>query len=526
MATAPAETACPWESLGRAEAVGGIAVAVFAEARLAVPMVPLFEETAWVADEEVVKEALNASTKKRRVKISREKAKNLGRIIDAVFRCHENFERASPLWRWSYNIVGILARGCEKRSTCVESIVHVVEMGAVNTNTRKRRANIKRKPEKFLSRTMGRFGCRGGNDEPCRVGGAAGLAGGKVSGADGGVYVAAGELSSKSMYTENVLGIARNNHHQNPYSRSPNGKASQPPGPWRAQEMVKETLAAAAAVMEIVAAAETKFGLNSCSPENINKHFSPLESSDWDPGPVGWKGVRSPLDGLTVEAVRDSYYLSIILFAAHRSGSRAERMQKSVVQFQNIGALKVLQKQSLHCMGSKHSQVSTGQLSSPIVFPEKRGKIKAEKQIEVGTVKENAEKAKSQEHRVDIDEHSDLLGHNVFSGKLAFVGRSKNTGTDESESGVPDSTGTDAKLTSKALSWDSETLLLEDVVSVSYNTGLRYFTLHAYPLRKRSAGISCILKPKKKAKKILNFLASTSKKLYSGLVVLLTTNAL
>lgn len=178
-------------------------------------------------------------------------------------------------------------------------------------------------------------------------------------------------------------------------------------------------------------------------------------------------------------------------------------MHKSVIQLQNIVSLRVLEQKSLRYAGNKQSHAATCHPTSPVVFPEKR-------EHRVSTVNEDPHKAKAQEHRVDIDELSDLLGYDIFSGKLSFVKSSKSTGTDEqSGSGYANPGSTDAKLTSKTLSWGSQTLLLEDVVSVSYNTGLRNFNVHAYPLRKRSGGFSCIFNPKR-SRKDFRFLASSS----------------
>ncbi|KAJ6797284.1 sphingoid long-chain bases kinase 1-like [Iris pallida] len=183
-------------------------------------------------------------------------------------------------------------------------------------------------------------------------------------------------------------------------------------------------------------------------------------------------------------------------------------MQKAVPSLQNISPLRVLQQQSLRHMGSKRSQLATGQHSSPTVYPEKRGKIKALRQNEVKAV--DPEKAKTSEHRIDIgDEHSDLLGYDVFSGKLALVKKSKSAGIDEKAgSSSPSPGNTDAKLSSKALVWGSQMLCLEDVISVSYSAGLRHFTVHSYPLRKRSCGLSCLIKPQRSQKDFC-FLASS-----------------
>ena len=144
-------------------------------------------------------------------------------------------------------------------------------------------------------------------------------------------------------------------------------------------------------------------------------------------------------------------------------------MQKSVHHLQTISPLRVLQKQSLNHMGSKRSQIATGQHSSPVVYPVKRGNLKASRQKEVNAVNDDPEKAKSSEHRIDIgDEHSDLLGYDVFSGKLALVKKSKSISTEEQTgSTITNRDSTDAKLSSKALVWGSQMLCLEDVISVS-----------------------------------------------------------
>lgn len=181
-------------------------------------------------------------------------------------------------------------------------------------------------------------------------------------------------------------------------------------------------------------------------------------------------------------------------------------MQKSAVQLQNAGSLQ----QSVRNSGSWRSQMAAGQHSSPTVFPEKRNKVKTHKQMKV-SVANDPEKFPPREHKIDIvDERSDLLGYEVFSGKLALDKKPKTVkseGKSGSGSGMPDAV--DAKLTSKTLIWGSHMLSLEEVVSVSYNFGLRHFTVHAYPDTKRSCGFSCFLKPRR-CQKDFRFLATTS----------------
>ncbi|XVE49662.1 hypothetical protein DITRI_Ditri01bG0099600 [Diplodiscus trichospermus] len=164
------------------------------------------------------------------------------------------------------------------------------------------------------------------------------------------------------------------------------------------------------------------------------------------------------------------------------------------------------------------SQIATH--SSPIVFPEKRTKkLKASSKRSEAPVKDDQpNKSKSEEHRIDIgggDEKSDLLGYVVYSGKL-ILDKRKNVPSNTNSSNVEQNSSTDianqqavaAKLTSKALVWGSHVLRLDDVISVSYNVGVRHFTVHSYPLKKISCGLSCFIKPKR-SRKDFRFLASS-----------------
>ncbi|PPD66197.1 hypothetical protein GOBAR_DD36927 [Gossypium barbadense] len=150
--------------------------------------------------------------------------------------------------------------------------------------------------------------------------------------------------------------------------------------------------------------------------------------------------------------------------------------------------------------------------SSPIVFPEKRTKkLKASsRRGEAPVTDDQPDKSKRDEHRIDIgegDEKSDLLGYVVYSGKL-ILDKRKNVPTNANPDDVEQNSASDianqdavvAKLTSKALVWGSHVLLLDDVVSVSYNVGVRHFIVHSYPLKKGSYGLSCFIKPKRSRK--------------------------
>ncbi|XP_010671256.2 sphingoid long-chain bases kinase 1 [Beta vulgaris subsp. vulgaris] len=155
------------------------------------------------------------------------------------------------------------------------------------------------------------------------------------------------------------------------------------------------------------------------------------------------------------------------------------------------------------------SQITTGQHCSPVVFPEKRSKGKASRRNDVAVTNNDPQTAKRDEHRIDIgDEQSDLLGYDVFSGKLVLDNRKTKSSTDaQTSTETTNHEAADAKLTSKALVWGSNTLYLEDVISVSYNSGLRHFTIHSYPIKNRAVVVSCFMKPRR-CRKDYRFLAS------------------
>ncbi|KAK7365228.1 hypothetical protein VNO80_14121 [Phaseolus coccineus] len=165
------------------------------------------------------------------------------------------------------------------------------------------------------------------------------------------------------------------------------------------------------------------------------------------------------------------------------------------------------------------SQIATGEHSSPIVFPEKRAKVKASRKSSVPTTirPDDQDITKSFDHRIDIgaggggDEKSDLLGYVVFSGKLVLDKRkiaTCNNSDAQQTSDITNQDAVDAKLTSKALAWGSQVLHLDDVISVSYNAGLRHFTVHSYPFKKASCGLSCFIKSQR-SRKDFRFVASS-----------------
>ncbi|KAL3648229.1 Sphingoid long-chain bases kinase 1 [Castilleja foliolosa] len=178
-------------------------------------------------------------------------------------------------------------------------------------------------------------------------------------------------------------------------------------------------------------------------------------------------------------------------------------MQKSV-SLSKHNSLRLTTQQSLRRLGLC-SQVSTGQQTSPVVFPEKRNS--RGKATSVNNV--NPNEAKRDEHRIDVgDEKSDLLGYEVFSGKLSLdkkkSGKNLETQTTSENTNLD---AVDAKLTSKALIWGSNIVRLDDVVSLSCCVGLRHFTVHSYPNRKGSCRL---LTQSVRSRKDFRFFASTS----------------
>lgn len=184
-------------------------------------------------------------------------------------------------------------------------------------------------------------------------------------------------------------------------------------------------------------------------------------------------------------------------------------MQKNGNLPQNITSLRITPQHSLRRIGSRCSQIATGQHSSPTVFPEKRGKLKSSKRTEANVATEEPGKFKPHDVRIDIvDEKSDLLGYEVYSGKLALDKPTTSSSPDlQTSTQSKKQDAVDAKLTSKALIWGSHTLYLDDVISVSYNEGLKHFTVHSYPIQKRSC-LPCFINPRR-SRKDFRFLAAS-----------------
>lgn len=147
-------------------------------------------------------------------------------------------------------------------------------------------------------------------------------------------------------------------------------------------------------------------------------------------------------------------------------------MQKPANLSKN-SSLRLTPQQSLRRLGLC-SQITTGQQTSPIVFPEKRSRGKASSRGNISTSNDDSKKATTEEHRIDIgDEQSDLLGYDVFSGKLVLDKRKPSKTDVQAPTSTASQDAVDAKLTSKALVWGTQMLRLEDVVSVS----ISFFTM-------------------------------------------------
>ncbi|CAN6282481.1 unnamed protein product [Urochloa humidicola] len=178
-------------------------------------------------------------------------------------------------------------------------------------------------------------------------------------------------------------------------------------------------------------------------------------------------------------------------------------MQKSDHHEQKLTSPRGLIHKILHRTNSRRSPTAAEQQTSP-VSPETSNIFS--KQKDPDDVINDPEKASTHSIRIE-DEKSDLLGYEVYSGKLTLDNGARSASSEQSGSG---SSGNcfDARLSTEALIWGSNILKLEDIVSVSYNSGLRYFTVHSCPLEKRSSGLSCFMKPRR-TQKDLKFLSTS-----------------
>ncbi|KAL6905197.1 hypothetical protein ACP4OV_002798 [Aristida adscensionis] len=179
-------------------------------------------------------------------------------------------------------------------------------------------------------------------------------------------------------------------------------------------------------------------------------------------------------------------------------------MQKSDHHEQNLTSPRGLIHKVFRRTNSRRSPTAADQQTSP-VFPETSNSTFLEEKDGDNAIKD-PEKGSTHGVRIE-DEKSDLLGYEIYSGKLTLDNKARSASSEQSGSGSS-SNCFDARLSTEALMWGSNILKLEDIISVSYNSGLRHFTVHACPLEKRSSGLSCFMKPRR-TQKDLRFLSTS-----------------
>ncbi|TVU32010.1 hypothetical protein EJB05_23726 [Eragrostis curvula] len=167
-------------------------------------------------------------------------------------------------------------------------------------------------------------------------------------------------------------------------------------------------------------------------------------------------------------------------------------MQKSDHHEQNLTSPRGLIHKLFRRTNSRRSPTAADQQHSP-VFPETSNSTFIEQKDSDDAIKD-PETASTPGIRIE-DEKSDLLGYEVYSGKLTLDYKS----SEHSGSGSS-SNCFDARLSTEALIWGSNILKLEDIISISYNSGLRHFTVHACPLEKGPSALSCFMKPRRTQK--------------------------
>lgn len=179
-------------------------------------------------------------------------------------------------------------------------------------------------------------------------------------------------------------------------------------------------------------------------------------------------------------------------------------IQKSDHHEQNLTSPRGLIHKVLRRTSSRRSPTAADHNPSPVFLETSNSKFLKQKDIDDAI--KDPEKAGTHDNRIE-DEKSDLLGYEICSAKLTLDNKAKSASGEQSGSGSS-SNCFDARLTTEALVWGSNILKLEDIVSVSYHSGLRHFTVHACPLEKRSSGLSCFMKPRK-IQKDLRFLSTS-----------------
>jgi hypothetical protein len=135
-------------------------------------------------------------------------------------------------------------------------------------------------------------------------------------------------------------------------------------------------------------------------------------------------------------------------------------MQKSDHHEQNLTSPRGLIHKLFRRTNSRRSPTEAGQQQSP-VFPESSNSIFLEQKDPDDAIKD-PERA-STPGRIG-DERSDLLGYEIYSGKLTLDNKSASS---ENSGSGSSSNCFDARLSMEAFIWGSNILKLEDVISVS-----------------------------------------------------------
>lgn len=147
-------------------------------------------------------------------------------------------------------------------------------------------------------------------------------------------------------------------------------------------------------------------------------------------------------------------------------------MHKSEHHEQNLTSPRGLIHKLFRRTSSRRSPTAADQQKSP-VFPETSNSIFLEQRDSDDGIKD-PEMASTPGIRIE-DEKSDLLGYEIYSGKLTLDNKSGTASSEHSGSGSS-SNCFDARLSTEALIWGSNVLKLEDIIAVScYHIKLRSF---------------------------------------------------
>ncbi|ONM05108.1 sphingoid long-chain bases kinase 1 isoform X4 [Zea mays] len=139
-------------------------------------------------------------------------------------------------------------------------------------------------------------------------------------------------------------------------------------------------------------------------------------------------------------------------------------MQKSDHHEQKLTSPRGLIHKILRRTNSRRSPTAADQQPSP-VSPETSNSSIFSKQKDVDDAIKDSEKLSTHTIRIE-DEKSDLLGSEIYSGKLTLDNKTKSSSNEQSGSGSS-SNCFDARLSTEALIWGSNILKLEDIVSLA-----------------------------------------------------------